>query len=266
MDKNQKLLTSSQVYDAIAQDATGAYPFAMGVYHAPFIKPMIRHLWKRHQKPIYLTEIGPNTTPIVQFLDGLQAHVDYIGLEASSVAVAYAEQQFAHMPNIKILNIPIASDDAHQEAIATQAIQNAQLVYASYVGPSIGLLNVITYIAERLQHGGQLLVIDRVYQSGQEFRLAIFGYVHFILHLVMQCLVHRVRFPLGNLLWQLTQPTIYGNNHYRAAEKLWRSNATGNRRQVREHLLTVEHTYGMDFNMTFIGDIIILVGKKQVIS
>jgi hypothetical protein len=262
MDKNQKLHTSSQVYDAIAQDSSGSYPFATGVYHAPFIKPIIRQLWKANHQPIHLTEIGPNTTPIVQFLDGLQSHVDYVGLEASSVAVAYAEQQFAHMPNIKILNIPIASDDAHQEAIATQAIQNAQVVYASYVGPSIGLLNVITYITERLQQGGQLLVIDRVYQSGQEFHLAMLGYVHFILHLIVQCLIHRVRFPLGNLLWQMTQPTIYSDSHYRSAEKLWRSNATGNRKQVREQILTVGRTHGIHFNITFTGDVIILVGKK----
>lgn len=262
MDKDQKLNTSSNIYDAIAQDSDGSYPFATGIYHAPFIKPIIRKLWNTNQQLVQLTEIGPNTTPITHFLDSQQAHVNYIGLEASSVAVAYAQKQFAHQPNFKILHVPIGSDDENQEAIATQSIQDAQVVYASYVGPSIGLLNVIEYIAERLQQGGQMLVIDRVYQSGQEFSLAVFGYVHFILHLMTQCLIYQVRFPLGELLRQFTQPIIYGDRHYRSARELWRSNATGTRKQVREQITMVGHTHGIHFNITFVGDVIILVGKK----
>lgn len=262
MDKQEKLAISSQTYDAIARDSDGAYPFATGLYHAPFIKPIIRQLWKARQSPIHLTEIGPNTAPIVNFLDRYQSYVTYVGLEASPAAVAYAEKQFAQQPHIKIYNVAILSDDAQQEAIATQSIREAHLVYASYVGPSVGLLNVITYIAERLQSGAQMLVIDRVYRSGQEFSLAMLGYVHFILHLIMQCLIHRVRFPLRDLLWQITQPIIYSDKHYRSAQALWRSNATGTRKDVRERILAIGHAHGIHFNITFVGDMIILVGKK----
>ncbi|MDX2076416.1 MAG: hypothetical protein SFZ02_08290 [bacterium] len=262
MDKNKMLSFSSEVYDRIAQEAGGNYPFATGIYHAPFIKPLLKNIRKTGKKPIRLCEVGPNTTPIIQFLDA-PTDIHYIGLEASSNATQYAQQHYKNHPHIQILNVAIGSDDETIEKTAHKSISEADLVYASYVGPSVGLIYLVDYIAKRLSNGAQMLVIDRVYEAGEELNGRIIGYVHFIWHLIKHCVVNRVKFPFWSLLKAITQPVIYNNTHYREGKALWSKHVTGSKHEVENQIIAIGKNYHIEFKMTFIGDVIILIGEKR---
>lgn len=260
MDINQKLQLSSHVYDHIAQDNHQGYPFATGIYHAPFVKPIIRQIRKSGQSPIRLTEIGPNNTPIIEFLSQTD-DIHYIGLEASPIVTQQAQAKFINQPHIQMLNIPILSDDKLLELKAHQTIYDADLVYASYVGPSIGLINVVRYIATHLS--SEMLVIDRIYDAKDILRGRITDYSYFIGYLMKHCLIHRVRFPMGEMLRQITQPIIYDDKSYQDASDLWKSNETGHREQVREQLMTIGNQFNIVFKIVFVGDVILLTGKKR---
>ncbi len=262
-DRRDKRTGQAHVYDAIVS-TNGEYPYSTADWAIPAIMPMILSI------PNYglIFEIGANTgrglAVMARLLEKLDPNMrlSYNGIDISSEAIRLANKKAGVSEQIQA-SFAVAdafADDLDPEN--KEKLQNADLITATYVGPSVGLKSMIEKL---VANGRPFVLIDRLYTQDQAEGVAFAQMVRTAIDFWRYFKREGIDFPWAGFIAQIAQKPIYKDDNYKQDLELYKKNAPGN---LQEFQVWLKENFGdkVKIRANFGGDTVIIEGNMHLLG
>lgn len=227
MTLSPELQSQQAIYNEIIRRENG-YPYAT----ARWSIRALRNYFTALPNGACVFEIGANTGDSAAVLSNEvpEKQFIYTGVDISEEAI--------HLATLKQLaDAQFVVGDGFSDELPPDVLERrsqADLIFSIYVGPSVGLRDLIQWM---VSFGRPYVVLDRVYTADQPGAIPFNQMVTAIMGLIQYFRHENIPFPFYGFMKQATTKTIYADPDYQKDFELYARHAPGTLAEFNQWLL-----------------------------